>query len=178
MGLIPAYIVTGTKNVQKLLSSSALLDSNFLQLLLMDAHWGFSPSELAKFAGDHTSRGKAPPTGIPDRPKQERYWLGYNRLYAEYLSTRRYSDALATSCYQLFCERLDASMKPNGECSTTHLFTLLRTTMAEAAIVSLFGPQILDLSPGFVNTHQEFDDIAGTLVWCLPKILQRRSVCH
>lgn len=174
MGLTPAYIVTGTKNVQKVLGSPVLLDGNFLQLLLMDAHWGLSPSEISKFAGDNTGRGKAPLPGVEARPEQERYWLGHDRLYAEYLSTRRYSDALADSFYKLFCERLDASATP--EWSTVHLFSLLKTSMAEAAIVSLFGSRILELNPGFVDAYWEFDDIAGTLVWGLPRFLQRRSV--
>ena len=142
----------------------------------MDAHWGLSPSELARFAGGHTGRGKAPLPWIPDRPEQERYWLGHDRLYAEYLSTRRYSDALANSFYQLFSERLDASLKPNGEWSTTHLFSLLKTAMAEAAIVSLFGSQILDLNPGFVDAYWDFDEIAGTCVGPVqdPAMPQRR----
>ncbi|KAI8944150.1 cytochrome P450 [Xylaria longipes] len=175
VGLRPAYIVTGAENVQTALGSPHLLDGNFLQLMLMDKHWGMTRAEIDKFASDKSGRGKVPApeaTGVPDG---ERYWLGHDRLYAEYLSSRKYSDALADSFYRLFVGSLDRQY-PLNEWTTVELSALLKSTMAGSAVTSLFGSRIIDLNPGFVERYWEFDDIAGTIGWGLPKFLQRRSI--
>ncbi|CDM29517.1 hypothetical protein DTO013E5_5153 [Penicillium roqueforti] len=174
VGPIPAYIVTGTKNVQTVFSSPNILDGNFLQLMLMERHWGMSKEEIAKFANDKSGRLKAPAPGTENTPAEKRFWRGHDHLYAEYLSNRTYADALADSFYSLFSQRLDE--QSTTEWSTVNLFEMLKTSMAESAIISLFGSEIIDLNPGFIDCYWEFDEIAGTLVWGLPKFLQRRSV--
>ncbi|KAJ5462939.1 hypothetical protein N7475_007883, partial [Penicillium sp. IBT 31633x] len=174
VGPIPAYIVTGTKNVQTVFNSPNSLDGNFLQLMLMERHWGMSKEEIAKFANDQSGRLKTPAPGTESTPAEKRFWRGHDHLYAEYLSNRTYADALADSFYRLFSERLD--QQSTTEWGTVNLFEMLKTSMAESAIISLFGSQIIDLNPGFIDCYWEFDEIAGTLVWGLPKFLQRRSV--
>ncbi|EQB47416.1 hypothetical protein CGLO_13426 [Colletotrichum gloeosporioides Cg-14] len=173
VGCMPAYIVTGPKNVQFVLNSPGLLDGNFLQLMLMDKHWGLNREEISKFANDKSGRSKVPAKGLAT-PDDQRYWLGHDRLYAEYLSNRKFSDALADSFCKLFAERLDKHF--DEEWATVQLFDVLKTAMAESAIISLFGSKIIDLNPGFVQCYWDFDDIAGTLVWGLPNFLQRKSV--
>ncbi|GKT43291.1 uncharacterized protein ColSpa_03472 [Colletotrichum spaethianum] len=173
VGFMPAYVVTGTKNVQYVLNSPALLDGNFLQLILMDKHWGLSDHEISKFANDKSGRSKVP-AKVLDTPEDQRYWLGHDRLYVEYLSNRKHSDALADSFYTLFAERLDKQF--TTEWATVQLFDLLKVSMAESAIISLFGSKIIDLNPGFVDCYWDFDDVAGTLAWGLPKVFQRKSI--
>ncbi|KAI0179259.1 cytochrome P450 [Hypoxylon sp. FL1284] len=174
IGLTPAYIVTGPKNVQKVLGSPTTLDGNFLQLVLMDRLWDMSKHEISKFANDKSGRSKAPAPGTESTPPYQRYWLGHDQLYVDYLSSRKHSDALADSFYRLFTRHLDE--QPVDEWVTVRLFDTLKAVMAESAIVSLFGSQIIDLNPGFVECYWQFDEIAGRLGWGLPKFLQRKSV--
>ncbi|EUC42425.1 hypothetical protein COCMIDRAFT_103526 [Bipolaris oryzae ATCC 44560] len=174
VGLRPAYIVTGSKNVQKVFGSPHVLDGNFLQLVLMDKHWGMTKDEIHKFASDTSGRLKTPAPGTESIPEDQRFWLGHDRLYAEYLTKQNYSDALAESFQTLFSQRLDK--RATTEWATVGLFELLKTTMAESAIISLFGSKIIELNPGFIQCYWEFDEIAGTLVWGLPNFMQRSSV--
>ncbi|RYP48689.1 hypothetical protein DL768_005469 [Monosporascus sp. mg162] len=162
-----AYIVTGSKNVQKVFGPPNTVDGNFLQLILMDKHWGMTKDEIGKFANDKSGRLKTPAPGTEGVSESQRYWLGHDHLYAEFLTHRKYSDSLAASFYRLFSQRLD--VQPANQWATVTLFDLLKTTMAEAAVVSLFGSKIIELNPGFIEAYWEFDHIAGTLVWGLPK---------
>ena len=73
-----AYIVTGTKNVQKVFGSPNTVDGNFLQLILMDKHWGMNKEEIGKFANDKSGRLKTPAPGHEHVPHHHRYWLGHD----------------------------------------------------------------------------------------------------
>ncbi|KAK3685170.1 cytochrome P450 [Podospora appendiculata] len=149
VGFTPAYIVTGSPEV---------LDVNFLMLRMMEAHWGVSPAEL----------GQVPAPGTEHTPDDQRYWHGHDRLYVDYLTNRKYSDALAETFYRLFSERLDR--QPVAEWTTVNLFQFLKATMAESAVISLFGSQIVDLNPGIIEAYWDFDAIAGPLAWGLPQL--------
>lgn len=172
MGLRNSYVVTGMKNVQTLFGSPDVLDGNFLQLTLMDRHWGMSKGEIRKFANDKSGRLQAPAPGTEDTPEDQRYWLGHSRLYSNYLTNRKYSDGLADSFYRLFSERLDR--QSSTEWTTIRLIELIRTEMAESAVISLFGSRIIDLNPGFIENYWAFDEVAGTIVFGPPRWLRRR----
>lgn len=175
LGLTPAYIVTGPENVQKVLNSPESLDGTFLQLVLMAAHWDLSRQEINKFRNDKSGRSQAAsapgPKGVLG---QQRYWHGHDRLFADYLSPRKYSDALAATFYRLFSERL--VQQPGTEWATIRLFEFLKDAMAESAMVSLFGSRLVELNPGVVQAYWDFDDIAGPLAFGPPRFLQRRSI--
>ncbi|KAK2604000.1 hypothetical protein QQS21_003836 [Conoideocrella luteorostrata] len=166
IGFRDAYIVTGPKNVQKVFGPPNVVDGNFIQLILMDKHWGMTKDEIGKFANDKSGRLKDPAPGKEGTPESHRYWLGHDRLYADFLTKRHFSDSLAASFYKLFSQRLD--QQPLNEWRTVSLFDLLKTGMAEAAVVSLFGSKIIELNDGFTKAYWDFDHIAGTLVWGLP----------
>ncbi|KAJ2903942.1 25-hydroxycholesterol 7-alpha-hydroxylase [Zalerion maritima] len=64
---------------------------------------------------------------------------------------------------------------PTGEWLTVRVMEVLRKDMAEAAIVSLAGPRILELNPDLLEILWEFDEIAASLVWGLPRWLSRKA---
>ncbi|KAK6067449.1 Cholesterol 7-alpha-monooxygenase 4 [Seiridium cupressi] len=173
VGFIPAYIVTGTQNVSKVLNSPGVLDGNFLQLTLMETLWGMTHTEINKFANDRSGRSPTPAPGTEDVPEGQRYWHGHDNLYVKYLSTRKYSDALASSFHRLFSERLDKEC--TSEWRTVHLLEYLKDTMAECAIISLFGSHIIELNPGFIMCYWQFDEVAGYLGLGLPAFFQRQG---
>lgn len=174
IGLTPAYIVAGSANVQRVLNSPDDLDGTFLQLVLMDGHWGLSKDEINKFRKDKSGRSTIPAKGTESTPKEQRYWHGHDRLYAEFLSARKYSDALAASFLQLFSERV--SKVVSNEWATVRLYQFLKDAMAESAMISLFGSQLVELNPDIVDQYWEFDKVAGPLAWGPPRLLQRTSV--
>lgn len=174
IGLTPAYIVAGSANVQRVLNSPDDLDGTFLQLVIMEGHWQLSKDEINKFRNDKSGRSKIPAPGTEDTPQDQRYWHGHDSLFAQYLSTRKYPDALAALFLQRFSERVD---KVAGkEWVTIRIFDLLKDTMTESAIITLFGSQLVELNPGIVDLYWEFDKVAGPLAWGPPKFLQRRPV--
>ncbi|KAM3426276.1 hypothetical protein NHJ13734_009550 [Beauveria thailandica] len=168
IGFRDAYIVRGTKHVQKVFGPPTTVDSNFLQLILMDKHWGMTKEETAKFANDKSGRLQNPLPGHEHTPHHHRFWLGHGHLYAEFLSKRQYTDALAASFYEIFSSNVD-EQNPVGEWTTVSLFEMLKRNMAEAAVISVFGSKLIELNPGFIEAYWDFDHIAGTLVWGLPK---------
>lgn len=174
IGWTPTYIVTGAKNVQKVLNSPESLDGTFLQLVLMKSHWDLSPYELNLFRTDKSGRSSSPANGVENTPETKRYWYGHDRLFAKYLSPRKCSDALAASFYTLFSERLE---RRSGSTETTvQVLEFLKDAMAESAIISLFGSRLIDLNPGIVDLYWAFDEVAGPLAFGPPKLFQRRSV--
>lgn len=165
------YIITGAKNVQKVFGSPNTLDGNFLQLAIMKPIWALSREELARFANDKTGRLKTPAPEAEGTPASERYWFGHTDLYVKYLTPMESSDALAERFYRLFTKRLYKEA-PADNWITVQLFDLLKNTMVESATISLFGSRIIDMNPGFVKCYWEFDEIAATLIWGLPKWLR------
>ena len=59
-----------------------------------------------------------------------------------------------------------------AECTTVRLFELLKTAMAESAVTSLFGSNIVASTPDFLKCHWDFDKVAGPLL----NFMQRSSV--
>ena len=47
--------------------------------------------------------------------------------------------------------------------------------MAESAVITLFGSDIIKLNPGFIDAYWDFDEIIGTLYWALP-VFHRRLI--
>lgn len=174
IGLTPTYIVRGASSVKRVLNSPNDLDGTFLQLVLMEGHWSLSSDEINKFKNDKSGRSTIPAPGTEGTPPDQRYWHGHDRLFAKYLSPRRYTDALAASFSQLFSDRV--SKLASIECVNLRLYEFLKDAMAESAMISLFGSRLIELNPGIVDLYWEFDKIAGPLAWGPPRIFQRRSV--
>lgn len=174
IGFTPAYIVTGPSNAQRVMNSPNDLDGTFLQLVLMDGVWALSKDEISKFRNDRSGRSAVPVPGTESTPQDQRFWHGHDRLFAEYLSPRTYSDALAGSYLQLFSDRV--RKVESKEFVEVRLYQFLKDAMAESAMIALFGSQLVDLNPGIVDLYWEFDKIAGPLAWGPPRIFQRRSV--
>ncbi|KAI0508715.1 cytochrome P450 [Xylaria bambusicola] len=168
IGPTRGYIVTGTKNVQALLGSPHSLGGDWLQIQLMDKHWEMTKSEIQKFVNDKSGRLETPAPGSERVPESQRYWLGHQRLYVEFLTQQRHCQALADGFYRFFDEKTDLNLQ---EFETVSLFSTLKLTMTESATLSFFGSRILELNSGFSECYWAFDPFGGKLVWGLPKWL-------
>ncbi|KAI3332060.1 cytochrome P450 [Xylariaceae sp. AK1471] len=168
IGPTKGYIVTGTNNVQKLFTSPHSLDGNWLQILLMDKHWEMSKSEIEKFVNDKSGRLETPAPGSEHVPEKQRYWLGYNRLYTQFLAQREHAQALADSFHRVFNEKLNLQLRA---WETVSLFETIKSTMTESATLSFFGSRIFELNPDLVLCYWDFDAVGGKLIWGLPKWL-------
>ncbi|KAH8890157.1 cytochrome P450 [Thozetella sp. PMI_491] len=170
LGPNKVYFITGGQNVQTMFRKSDHISSDKFMIMIMRNLWAAKEPELAKFANDKTGRLKAPAPGT-EGDGTTRYWAGFHRVVHDYIAKVEQSNRLAANYQRHFATRIEKHSCQ--EWSTISLVQFLRRDMAEAAIVSLLGPQILALTPNFMDLFWDFDEIAVTLAWGLPRWLRR-----
>ncbi|KAF2647656.1 cytochrome P450 [Lophiostoma macrostomum CBS 122681] len=163
------YMVAGARYTQNLLGPPHIMDPNMFHTLLMDKHWNMSKNEIKLFENDTSGRRKTPTLGMEHIPTERRHWYNHHLLYAEFLSSAKYTQCLADTFLRLFSERLRA--ESSHLWTTVSLHEFMKLNMTEAAIKSMFGSKILELNPDLIRTYWEFDEVAGILVWGLPRFL-------
>jgi hypothetical protein len=159
--------------VQTMFRTSASISSDKFILLVMENLWGATTEDLAKFVDDRSGRLPKPAPGMESIPEGERYWSGLHRVLHNYLARTQETNKLAESYQRQFAERLERY--PVGEWATVRIFEFLKHDMAEAAIVSLIGPSLFDLTPNFLQYFWEFDEVAASLIWGLPRWMNREA---
>jgi len=167
------YMVTGAQNVQSFFRSSSSISPDSFTLRMMATLWNATPADLAKFTNDKSGRLKTPAPGTEATPPQERYWAGFHHTLHEYLARTHSTNRLGEEYYQHFSRHLERF--PEGEWAEVELLNFLRKDMAEAAITSLIGPKVFELSPDYLQLLWEYDDVAAKLVWGLPRWMDRES---
>ncbi|KAH8889265.1 cytochrome P450 [Thozetella sp. PMI_491] len=173
LGPMKVYLLTGAQNVPVMFRMSAAVSSDKFMLLIMQTLWGSTKEDLAKFANDKSGRLKAPAHGTEGIPDEARYWASFHNLFHNYLVRTEEANKLAARYQELFNERLEAF--PLGEWTEVRLFQFVRRDMATASIVSLNGPLILEQTPDFLDILWDFDAVALSLAWGLPRFLNRSA---
>lgn len=141
-----------------------------LHVLLMEAHWALPRSEIQRFEDDKSGKLKVPLPGTENVPQVERHWYNHHQVYAKYLLNTHSSEAMADAFYNFFIESLDYHQSLTTW-KTVRVFDTLRHEMATSAIKSMFGTRILDLSPDLLEAYFDFDEVAGKLVYGLPRFI-------
>lgn len=162
-------MVSGEKNIQAINQPSHSISPDVFFMQVMANVWGAKKGELAKFAQDKSGRRKNPVPGHDVKPGQPRLWHGQHHVYSEYLQRPDCSNFLTEKYFQLFSERL--GRQPLGEWREVSLVRFFESDMAEAALVALMGPRILELNPDFWPAMWEFARFAPRLMWGLPSWL-------
>ncbi|KAH6655953.1 cytochrome P450 [Truncatella angustata] len=177
VGFRPCYFVASPQNVQRLFGSPEILDGNFIHYLLMGKQWGMTKAEMAKFREDRSGRLPKPAPGFEGLAADKRYWRNHNRLYTDYLTDTRHSDALAMEFSRRFAQRLDRQCEGlhDGGWASMRLLGTLRKHMSECAAETLFGTRLFDLNPGFTECYWAYDEVAGRLLTGPPGFLQPRA---
>ena len=164
------YLVCGERNTQVLFGPPEIVDPNMFHILLMDTHWGMPRREIKMFADDKSGRHRVPLPGTEDVDPCQRHWFNHHQIYAEYLSSAKYTSILANTFFDFFSERLN--QHSSSEWTTLRLYEFLRTDMVESAVKSMFGSRILELNPDLAKCYWQFDEVAGVLVWGPPRLLK------
>lgn len=160
-------MVSGEKNIQAINRPSHSISADVFFLEVMANVWGAKKGEVSKFEQDKSGRSKNPVPGHDVRPGQPRLWHGQHHVYSEYLQRTDHANALSNKYFQLFSERL--TKQPLGEWREIRLMQFFESDMAEAALVSLMGPRIVKLNPGFWPVMWGFARLAPQLMWGLPR---------
>jgi cytochrome P450 len=159
-------MVSGEKNIQAINQPSHSISPDVFFLQVMANVWGAKKEELVKFEQDKSGRRKNPIPGHDVKPGQPRLWHGQHHVYSEYLQRTEHSNHLTEKYFQLFSERL--TKQPLGEWTEISFSRFFDSEMAEAALVALMGPRIVELNPDFWPTMWEFARLAPQLMWGLP----------
>jgi len=135
--------------------------------------WGAADEDYAKFLHDKSGRGKVPAPGTESTPENKRYWMGMNHILHTSLASSRDTNALAIVFQREFNKVLEEI--PTTEWTSTMVYSFLKKYMAESATRTLMGPRVTQLTPEFLELLWEFDRIAASLVWGLPKWMNRSA---
>ena len=160
-------MVAGEQNIQKINTPSPVISPDVFFIEVMRNVWGSKQTELDKFKNDKSGRRKNPIPGSDVAPGQPRLWHGQHHVYSEYLQRIEYANQLTNKYYSLFSERLEK--QPLGEWREVSLSDFFEHDMAEAALVALMGPRIVELNPDFWPAMWEFGRLARQLMWGLPQ---------
>ena len=174
LGPMKAYIIDGASNIQAMFRASTNVSSDIFFLMVQQHIWNSAPDDLAKFANDKSGRQKVPLPASNPHPNQKRYWAGMHETVHRYLARTDETNALARSYQRFFAQRIQR-FPLSGDPVPVRIHDLLLTDMAHAAITAVNGSLVLELNPDLIRLVWDFDLIASSLVWGLPKFLNPKS---
>lgn len=126
-----------------------------------------SRDEIKRWEDDKTGVAKAPIAGTESTPTRQRLWYTYEHIYTEYLGRPQYIKPLVSAFSQDLGQALECY--PSGEWVTVDVEEFCRREVTNSAVKALFGPQLIQLSPDFIDRFWEFDSQVFKLVLGLPK---------
>jgi len=141
-------------------------------MLLIQANLqALSPRDLARFRNDKSGRQS------PSSPPEHRYWATLHHIMTAHLSRASQANSLAMKFQRELASQL-AQRFPLGEWTPTRPYGgFAKTEMALAATTTMVGERFLQVnSPEkFLNALWEFDRVAASIVWGLPRWLNRKA---
>ncbi|KAK0724413.1 cytochrome P450 [Lasiosphaeris hirsuta] len=173
VGPAKAYLVSGASNIATMFRASGSVSSDIFILMVKQHIWNMTPNDLAKFKRDKTGRLPKPVPGTENHPEDQRYWAGMHAIMHRYLARTNETNVLARSFQRFFGERLDKL--PLGEGVEVGVYEFLLDNMAGAAVTAINGQRICEMIPGLLDMIWTFDEIAASLVWGLPRWLNRKA---
>lgn len=179
LGPEKVYLVTKAHNIQHMFRTTANLNQERFALMLQKYVWGSTPDDYARFANDGSGKGRLPTPGYEGTPNDRRYWAPLHHILHDFLSGSRETGVLAGVYQRELTALLDGDGSqdfPVGEWRSAHVYAFLQRHMAEAATATLVGQRLMELNGGaaeFLKTFWEFDRIAASLVWGLPRWMNR-----
>jgi len=175
LGPMKTYFVTGTNSVRAIFRSAKEVSSDSFFLIAQARIWDATKEDLAKFKNDKSGRLKVPLPGFENVPDKERYWAGMHEVMHRYLSRPNETHVLAMNYQRYLEERFDTKF-PLHKAKQVGVFDFLRDDMGMATTTAFNGKKILDMFPNILDLLWEFEDTAPSLVWGLPKWLNRGPV--
>lgn len=168
-----AYMITGTNVISVFRATQGIGTKTFLETVL-ERMWEVPKTELASWRNDKSGRGRVPSRGSENTPENQRYWAIDHHLYQNYLTNKAHANHIAREYQERFNRKLN--VQPVDEWQTTQLMSFLKREMTEAAIEALFGTQILNVNPGFVERYWIIDDHLVEVFSLKPRWLKQKSL--
>ncbi|KAK0736166.1 cytochrome P450 [Apiosordaria backusii] len=168
------YLITSPRHIHALFRSTPAISSDKFFHMICEHIWGAPLADRAKFLADKSGRSKVPLPGYEDTPANQRYFARMHAIIHKHLAVTAKANALAATYQRFFEEELERRF-PVGETVIEGVTRLLRVHMANAATETIAGKGIMKRWPNLIDMLWQFDEIAASLVWGLPRWMNRSS---
>jgi len=169
------YMVKNSRSIQTMFRTSSNISPNRFMYMIFENLMNFNKQDLGKFMNDTTGRLQTPTPGTEKVPGEKRYWFGYHQILHEYLA-RAHETNLLGVLYQRFLMEQWTRFSTGSWSEPVGIKELLYNDMFTAATKAFVGPRMLELNPGFIGVFWGFVDVAASLVWGLPRWLNRHAL--
>lgn len=170
LGPKTVYLVTGPQGMRGILGREMMhtvTNQEQMTRYALPTLYKMNRSEIKRWEDDKTGVAKFPIPGTGSTPTRQRLWYTYEHIYTEFLGRPQYMKPLVDA----FSRNLGQALEryPPGEWVMVDVEEFCRREVAESAIKALFGPDLIKLSPDFIERFWEFDTHVFNLVLGLPK---------
>ncbi|KAM7192626.1 Cytochrome P450 [Rhypophila sp. PSN 637] len=170
------YLISGPQNIQAILSRSSMTYDRVMLEMTFPRLYGFTADELSRFANDKSGRKTKPLPGTENTPPEQRLWHAFEHVHYDFMSRSHHFKPAVEAFAQELHNVLEAKypLAGIGGWSKVSVIELCRKEVTTCAITALFGPNLLALNPGFVDTFWTFDSYAVSLVLGFPAWINPR----
>ncbi|KAK0671650.1 putative cytochrome P450 E-class, group IV [Cercophora samala] len=172
---IKVYLVTSPRHIQALFRPNPAISSDKFLHMIHENLWGVPLFDREKFLNDKSGRGKVPLAGYEHVPPEQRYFAGQHAIFHDHLAATAKANMLA-AVYQRFLGEQLEEIFPLNQGVVEGIQHLLHTHMAIAATATLAGKGILARWPKLIDWLWDFDKVAASLVWGLPRWMNRSAL--
>lgn len=170
LGPKTVYLVSGAQSIRSMFGRDmvhTVTNQEQMTRYALPTLYKMSRDEIKRWEDDKTGVAKAPIAGTESTPTRQRLWHTYEHIYTEYLGRPQYIKPLVSAFSQDLGQALECY--PSGEWVTVDVEEFCRREVTNSAVKALFGPQLIQLSPDFIDRFWEFDSQVFKLVLGLPK---------
>ncbi|KAK4207438.1 hypothetical protein QBC37DRAFT_298716 [Rhypophila decipiens] len=174
LGPTRTYLISGPQNIQAIFSRSSMKYDQVMLEMAFPRLYGFTAGELARFANDKSGRKTKPIPGTEHMPPEQRLGHAFEHVHYDFMSRSHHFKPAVEAFSRELHKALESKYPATGEWSEVGVVELCRQEVTTCAIAALFGPNVLALNPGFVDTFWKFDSYAFTLVLGFPASINPR----
>lgn len=170
LGPKAVYLVTGQQGLRTVFGRElvhSVTNQEQMTGFALPTLYRMKPDEVRRWENDKSGVTKIPISGTEHMPSRQRLWFNYEHIYAEYLGKPQYVKPQVDMFRHTFGTALERYSA--DEWKTISILELCRGEIAGAAISVLFGPDLVKLTPDFIDRFWSFDEHVFSLVLGIPK---------
>ncbi|KAH7322417.1 putative cytochrome P450 [Stachybotrys elegans] len=167
----PVYLATGPAAVKAMFGRELMhhvTNQEQMVLFAMPTLQKMNREEVRRWVDDKSGATKTPLPGTAEGiPQRQRLWYTYEHIHVEYLGKPQNLHPLVN----LFSSKMELALEryPIGQWVTVSVQDMCRQELAASAMETLFGPELIGLTPDFVSRFWRFDRNAFKLIVGVPK---------
>ncbi|KAI1169504.1 putative cytochrome P450 [Nemania sp. FL0916] len=168
LGPKAVYLVTGSEGIRTIFGRElvhSVTNQEQMTGFALPTLYKMNAAEVQRWKQDKSGVTKVPIPGTDILP-HERLWYNYEHIYSEYLSKPQHTKPLISMFRQRF---EDVLKKYPTDWKSVSIRDFCRHEVAGTAVSVLFGPDLINLTPDFIDRFWNFDQHLFTLVLGFPR---------